>query len=152
MPRAGGLFNFKHTATAYSILPEDYNRLPLFAVDQNNRVLNEFAFYCLKRLDKLQNFGARKLTCNDDAGVRAHFAQKYAAIPATATLPAVPESYWYSKELVAYIMAILSTVAYHKSGDPRITGVMDEAYAEALSLFRGMTAQAFNDYIVRRMT
>ena len=23
MPRAGGLFNFKHTATAYSILPED---------------------------------------------------------------------------------------------------------------------------------
>ena len=48
-------------------------------------------------------------------------------------------------------MAILSTVAYHKSGDPRITGVMDEAYAAALSLFRGMTAQAFNDYIVRRM-
>ena len=85
--------------------------------------------------------------------VRAHFAQKYAAIPATATLPAVPEKYWYSKELVAYIMAILSTVAYHKSGDPRITCVMDEAYAEALSLFRGMTAhwQAFNDYIVRRM-
>ena len=49
-------------------------------------------------------------------------------------------------------MAILSTVAYYKSGDPRITGVMDEAYAAALSLFRGMTAQAFNDYIVRRMT
>ena len=48
-------------------------------------------------------------------------------------------------------MAILSTVAYHKSGDPRITGVMDEAYAAALKLFRGMTAQAFNDYIVRRM-
>ena len=48
-------------------------------------------------------------------------------------------------------MAILSTVAYHKSGDPRITGVMDEAYAAALSLFRGMTAKAFNDYIVRRM-
>ena len=95
--------------------------------------------------------GSDIITCNDDAGVRAHFAQKYAAIPATATLPAVPESYWYSKELVAYIMAILSTVAYHKSGDPRITGVMDEAYAAALSLFRGMTAQAFNDYIVRRM-
>ena len=29
---------------------------------------------------------------------------------------------------------------------------MDEAYAAALSLFRGMTAQAFNDYLVRRMT
>ena len=96
--------------------------------------------------------GSDIITCNDDAGVRAHFAQKYAAIPATATLPAVPESYWYSKELVAYIMAILSTVAYHKSGDPRITGVMDEAYAAALSLFRGMTAQAFNNYIVRQTT
>ena len=53
--------------------------------------------------------GSDIITCNYDAGVRAHFAQKYAAIPATATLPAVPESYWYSKELVAYIMAILST-------------------------------------------
>ena len=151
MPCAGGLFNFRAGSAAYSLKPEDYDRLPLFAVVNDNRLLNEFAFYCLKRLDKLQNFGARKLTCNDDAGVRAHFAQKYAAIPATATLPAVPESYWYSKELVAYIMAILSTVAYHKSGDPRITGVMDEAYAAALKLFRGMTAQAFNDYIVRRM-
>ena len=95
--------------------------------------------------------GSDIITCNDSAGVRAHFAQKYAAIPATATLPAVPETYWYSKELVAYIMAILSTVAYHKTSDPRITGVMDEAYAAALSLFRGMTAQAFNAYIVRRM-
>ena len=75
----------------------------------------------------------------------------YAAIPVTATLPAVPETYWYSKELVAYILAILSTVAYHKSGDPRITGVMDEAYAAALKLVRGMSAEAFNDYIVRRM-
>ena len=75
--------------------------------------------------------------CNDSAGVRAHFAQKYAAIPATATLAAVPETYWYSKELVAYIMAILSTVAYHKSGDPRFTCVMDEAYAEALVSFVG---------------
>ena len=58
--------------------------------------------------------------CNDSAGVRAHFAQKYAAaIPATATLPAVPaETYWYSKELVAYIMAILSTVAYHRVATP----------------------------------
>ena len=97
--------------------------------------------------------GSDIITCNDSACVRAHFVQKNAAaIPATATLPAVPETYWYSKELVAYIMAILSTVAYHKSGDPRITGVMDEAYAAALSLFCGMTAQAFNDYIVRRMT
>ena len=97
--------------------------------------------------------GSDIITCNDSAGVRANFAQKYAAaIPATATLPAVPETHWYSKELVAYIMAILSTVAYHKSGDPRITGVMDEAYAAALSLFHGMTAQAFNDYIVRQTT
>ena len=99
MPRAGGLFNFKHTATAYSIKAEDYDRLPLFAVDQNNRVLNEFGFYCLKRLHKLQNFGALKVTCNDTAGVQAHFAQKYEPIAATATLPEVPETYFYSKEL-----------------------------------------------------
>ena len=58
--------------------------------------------------------GSDVITCNDSAGVRDHFAQKYTAIPATATLLAVPETYWYSKELVAYIIVILSTVAYHK--------------------------------------
>ena len=77
------------------------------------------------------------------ANVRGHSCDGYSS--------GGPETYWYSKELVAYIIAILSTVAYHKKGDPLITGVMDEAYAAALSLFRGMTAQAFNDYIVRRM-
>ena len=51
--------------------------------------------------------GSDIITCNDSAGVRAHFTQKYAAIPATATLPAVPETYWYSKELVAYIFSRL---------------------------------------------
>ena len=48
-------------------------------------------------------------------------------------------------------MAILSTDAYHKTSDPHITGIMDEAYAAALSLFRGMTAHAFNAYIDRQM-
>ena len=84
-------------------------------------------------------------------GVGDHFSQTYTAIPATATLPAVPETYWYSKELVAYILAILSTVVYHKTSDTSITCIMDETYAAALSLFRGMSGQAFNDYIVRRM-
>ena len=64
--------------------------------------------------------GSDIIMCNDSAGVQAHFAQKYTAIPATATLPAVPETYWYSKELVAYIMAILSTVTYHKTSDPQL--------------------------------
>jgi len=152
MSRAGCLFNFKHTATAYSILPEDYNRLPLFAVDQNNQMLNELAFYCLKRLHKLQNFGNLKVTCNDTAGVQAHFAQKYEPIAATATLPEVPETYFYSKELIAYLTAMLSTVPYAKTGDTRITGLMDEEYTAVLNRLRGMTNTAFNDYLVRRMS
>ena len=118
MPRAGGLFNFKHTATAYSILPEDYNRVPLFAVDQNNRVLNEFAFYCLKRLHKLQNFGGLKITSNDTAGLQAHLAQAYDPIPATGNLQGIPETYFCSKELIAYLTAMLSTVPYSKPGTP----------------------------------
>ena len=70
------MFNFK-LATAYSIKPDDYARLPLFAVDQHNRVIIKFACYCLKRLHKLQNFkfGGLKITSNDTAGRRAHFAE-----------------------------------------------------------------------------
>ena len=151
MPCAGGAFNFRAASTVHSLKPEDYATLPLFAADQNNRVLNEFAFYCLKRVHKLQNFGALRLACNDPAGVRAHFAQKYPAIAATGNLPEIPETYAYSKELIAYMKAMLSTVAYAKTGDTRITGVMVEEYTAALRLFRGMSSEAFNDYVVRRM-
>ncbi len=75
MSCAGGLFNFK-LATAYSIKQDDYARLPLLAVNQNTRVINEFACHCLKRLHKLQNFGCLKITSNDIAGLQDHFAQK----------------------------------------------------------------------------
>jgi hypothetical protein len=121
-------------------------------VDQNNRVINEFACYCLKRLHKLQNFGGLKITSNDTAGLQAHFAQKYDPIPATGNLPGIPETYFYSKELIAYLTAMLATVPYSKTGDPRITGLMDEEYTATLKRWRGMTDKAFNDYIVRRMT
>ncbi len=89
---AGGLFNFKATSTSYNLKAENYDHLPLFAVAQDNRLLNEFAFYCLKRRHKLrlQNFWALKLACNDSAGVRAHFSQKYTAISATGNLPDIP--------------------------------------------------------------
>ncbi len=149
---SGGLFNFKAGSTAYSLKMEDCPRLPLFAEAQNNRLLNEFAFYCLKWLHKLQNFGALKLTCNDTAGIQAHFAQTYAPIIATGNLPVVPETYYYSKELLAYLTAMLSTVVYSKTGDSRITGVMDEDYIAALHRLRGMSSMAFNEYLVRRMT
>jgi hypothetical protein len=149
MPCAGGLFNFKAGSIHYSLLKDDYPRLPLFSEARDNRLLNEFAFYCLKRLHELQNFAALKLTCND---VEAHFAQMYSPIAATGNLQQVPETYFYSKELVAYLTAMLSTVPYFKTGDSRITGVMDEQYTAALHRLRGMNDKAFNDYIVRRMT
>ncbi len=108
-------------------------------MDQNTRVINEFACYCLKRLHKLQNFGGLKITSNDTAGLQAHFAQKYDPIPATGNLPGIPMTYYYSKELIAYLTAMLATVPYSKTGDPRITGLMDEEYTAILKRWRGMT-------------
>jgi hypothetical protein len=155
MSCAGGMFNFK-LATAYSIKQDDYARLPLFTVNQNNRVINEFACYCLKRLHELQNFGGLKITSNNTAELRvqAHFAQKYYPIPATGNLPGTLETYFYSKELIAYLTAMLSTVPYSKTGDPgpSITGLMDEEYTAFLKRWRRMTVMAFNNYIVCRMT
>jgi hypothetical protein len=43
---------------------------------QGNQVLNEFFFYCLKRLHTLQNFTSIKLSSNDPAAVLDHFAQQ----------------------------------------------------------------------------
>ncbi len=39
--------------------------------------------------------------------------------------------YAYSKELISCMMAMLSTVAYSKNGDTRLTGVMDEKYCRS---------------------
>ena len=116
-----------------------------------NRVLNEFFFYCLKRLHKLQNFASMKLSSNDPAAVLDHFAQQYAPIAATGSLPEIQAKYFYSKELVAYLTAMLSTVPYSKTGDARINGLLDEQYNAALNRLRGINDKAFNDYLVRRM-
>ena len=116
-----------------------------------NRVLNEFFFYCLKRLHKLQNFASMKLSSNDPAAVLDHFVQQYAPIAATGSLPEIQAKYFYSKELVAYLTAMLSTVPYSKTGDARINGLLDEQYNAALNRLRGMNDKAFNDYLVRRM-
>ncbi len=82
-------------------------------------------FYCLKRLHKHQNFASLKLTTNDPAAVMDHFAQQYALIAATGSLPEITAKYFYSKELVEYLTAILYTVPYSKTGDARINCLLD---------------------------
>ncbi len=118
---------------------------------QDNRVLNELGFYCLKWLHKFQNFAAPKLTSNDPAVVQDHFTQQYTPIAESGTLPQIQVKYFYSKERIAYPTEMLSTVQYSRSGDSSINCLMDEQYNVSLLHLRGMTDKAFNEYLVRRM-
>ncbi len=72
-------------------------------------------------------------------------------IAATGILQQVPVKFYYSKELAAYLTAMLSTVQYSKSSNSSINCLMDEEYKAALHCLRWMTNKAFNDYIVCRM-
>jgi hypothetical protein len=109
MPCSGCISHFKAYSTAYSVVKEDYCSLTLLAeTPYNNRVLKEFAFYCLKRLYKLHTFAGLKHTSNYPAAVREHCKQMFMQIAVTGTLPLVPATHFYSKEFVKYMMAILS--------------------------------------------
>jgi hypothetical protein len=84
-------------------------------------VSNEFCFYCLKRHHKLQSLESLKPSSNDLAAVVDHFSQQYAPIAATGSLPEIPAKNFYSKELVAYLTAMLSTARTPRPATPAST-------------------------------
>ncbi len=69
------------------------------------------------------------------------------AIPSTV----IPETYRFSKQLVAYVETLVAFSPFYVAGDPRTQGRVDNFYSKALDRYKDFTDKEFHKYIAREM-
>ena len=88
-----------------------------------NTLLNEVFCYFVHHLPKFQNMHPYRITSATD--IPALVGTTY---PALTGPPAVPETYLFSKELVAYLETLIAFSCYYRADDSRMAGKMDILY------------------------
>ncbi len=72
-------------------------------------------------------------------------------IAATPTAPAMPATRAFSRQLVSYIAAFLSTAPYFRAPDSRIAAVCDDQYSATLAMLEETADEAFKAYMTRKI-
>ena len=88
-----------------------------------NTLLNDVFCYFLHHLPKFQNMHPYRITSATD--IPAHVGTTH---PALQGPPAVPETYLFSKELVAYLETLIAFSCYYKADNRCMAGKMDIRY------------------------
>ena len=68
--------------------------------------------------------------------------------------PSIPETYLFSKELVAYLETLIAFSVYYREDDPRMSGKMDQFYTKALAAYKrynDIRYPEFHKYIIRKL-
>ena len=88
-----------------------------------NTLLNKVFCYFVHHLPKFQNMHPYRITSSTD--IPALVGTTYPALPGP---PAVPETYLFSKELVAYLETLIAFSCYYRADDSSMAGKMDIRY------------------------
>ena len=93
-----------------------------------NMLLNNVFCYFVHHLPKIQNMHPYRITSATD--IPALVGTTY---PANSGPPAVPETYLFSKELVAYfkLETLIAFSCYYRADDSRMAGKMDILYCRS---------------------
>ncbi len=67
-----------------------------------------------------------------DTDIAAHVGTTYPALTGT---PAVPETYLFSKELVAYLETLIAFCCYYRADYSSMAGKMEQFYLQALARY-----------------
>ena len=119
----------------------------LYADAPANTLLNDMFCYFVHHLPKFQNMHPYRIAA-DTASVK-HVATTYPALPGP---PAVPETYLFSKEMVAYLETLIAFCCYYRADDGRMSGRMEQFYMEALARYKPFKYPDWFEYIARKMT
>ena len=92
-----------------------------------NTLLNDMFCYFVHHLPKFQNMHPYRIAADTD--IEKHVATTYPALPGP---PAVPETYLFSKEMVAYLETLIAFCCYYRADHSRMAGRMEQFYTEAL--------------------
>ena len=92
-----------------------------------NTLLNDVFCYFVHHLPKFQNMHPYRITSATD--IPALVGTTY---PALTGPPAVPETYLFSKELVAYLETLIAFSCNYRADDSRMAGKMDVLYCRSI--------------------
>ncbi len=106
-------------------------------------LLNDVFCYFVHNLTKLQNMHQYKIT--RDTHIKALMCTTYCAL---AGPPSVPDTYLFSKGLVAYLETLIVFSVYYRADDPSMSGKMDQFYTKALALYKDYPYSEFHKYTV----
>ena len=144
-----GLFHFKLGVPSYSIKPGDYPDKPLFAPDDTNPYLNMMFWYVFDDMPNWQNMSElRRDTIHE---IQELVMDEYSAEPAVAELRALPACPKLSKNLIAYLEALLVLTPYYRSADPRAQGHGDTQFNTALKDLNAVGQAPFKEYLARKL-
>ena len=87
-----------------------------------NTLLNEVFCYFVHNLPKFQHMHPYRITSATDIPRAVHVSTTYPALPGP---PAVPETYLFSKELLAYLETLIAFSCYYRADDSHMAGKMD---------------------------
>jgi hypothetical protein len=139
---SGGIFHYKKDLAYNTSLRccSFYHDVP------ENTLLNDVFCYFVHNLPKLQNMHMYKITRDTDIKTLVTTSYRSLAGP-----PSVPETYLFSKELVAYLETLIAFSVYYRADDPRMSGKMDQFYTKALAAYNDIRYPEFHKYIIRKL-
>ncbi len=114
---------------------------------QANTLLNNVFCHFVHHLPKFQNMHPYRIATDTD--IEADVATTYPVLPGP---PAVPETYLFSKELVAYLETLIALCCYYRADDSRLAGRMEQFYTEALAHYKDYKYPNWFSYIAWKMT
>ena len=138
---SGGLFHFRNDL-AYSVTNES---LQLYHDVPENSLLNDVFFYVMYHLSSFQNMHEYQVTSETEIFEFVHTSSP--AIPTTI----IPETFRFSKQLVAYVETLVAFSPYYVAGDSRTQGWVDNFYVKALERYKDFPYPEFHRYIERKM-
>ncbi len=94
-----------------------------------NTLLNNVFCKFIHHLPKFQNMHPYRIAADTD--IAKHVATTYPALPGP---PAVPATYLFSKELVAYLDTLIAFCCYYTAYTSCMACRMEQFYTEALTL------------------
>lgn len=140
------IFKYSAAAGTYSVRAEDHPRLPLFADDKNNPLINSLGIYVItqsldwKGLKVLQPSSAADV----DDELLGTFPEHHSAVPGLCS-----SCFKISKEFVAYLEGFVGASPYYDVEDPNIR--LNTWYNKAAKRFSYVTDVAWRAYVGRRI-
>ena len=149
---AENLSHFKLDQPEYSKAPGDYGKLPLFHDNKSHKTfLDEFVFYVFPKVSSRQSMRDIHATALDElTELLLHL--RYAELLLSRSGPAMPEVPVVSRNMIAYLISLLSAAPFYRKLDPRVISRTDKFFAICLATMANSSDKDLRAYVHSKAT